>query len=860
MKNLKKLCVIFLSIFIVIIIKAEGYCAESAYLWPVPDSRNITQYANSGHIALDITASSDVPIVATKSGTVVKVLHGDEAPNWVGYGNGVVIYHGDGYYSHYAHMSSTAVSVNQTVTQGQLIGYMGNTGNSYGRHLHFQIKTVNYGGNDKAIYNSPGQINYIYNVAPADTTPPSMSNAVVSGLTSNGYVVTCNVSDNVGVTRVTFPTWTENGGQDDIIWADGAINGNTATFFVDASKHGYGQYVTHIYAYDAAGNSTNIRLQVLVPKPYTPVSVIEYNKHVYAMFDDSIGWDNAKSACESMGGHLATITSSSEREAVRKLFNSGIREHYYIGLYEESENNWKWVTGENYSYNSWLSGQPDNGTNEVVADEWRSLNGWNDISKNFGDCGFILEIDSLPSSKITGSYGGSNYQIYDVAMPYEVAQAYCKATGGRLAYIKDGNTDAYLTRLISSGILKNYFFGAYRDNVSSPWKTDVTSSLSYTNWAVNQPDGYLGLQCYGVKCKDGLWDDGFSYVSGVGFIKEAYSVGIKVTSPVNTYTQGEKVDTSKISVYLVFSDGTKKRITSGYTAPAINTSNPGSYTVTYKYMGYSGNYKYTVNASKASISKAVITLSATKFVYDGSAKKPIATVTLNGKKLTAGTDYTVAYSNNVNIGAGKILIKGKGNYINSAVKTFKIVPAKVTNVRQSKFYGSTRIVFAWDLEKGEVCYEIYYSNSRTSGFKKFDDLSSNTCVDSGLTPATRYYYKVRAYKMVGGVKYTGAFSNAISAITKPAAPLLSIAGSYRQIAVNLAKQQGVNGFEIYMSTNKTGTYSKIKTISNGYTLSYTKKYLSSGKTYYFKIRAYKTTGSGEKVFSGWSKIYGTYTK
>ena len=53
-----------------------------------------------------------------------------------------------------------------------------------------------------------------------------------------------------------------------------------------------------------------------------------------------------------------------------------------------------------------------------------------------------------------------------------------------------------------------------------------------------------------------------------------------------------------------------------------------------------------------------------------------------------------------------------------------------------------------------------------------------------------------------------------------------------------------------MSTNKTGTYSKIKTISNGYTLSYTKKYLSSGKTYYFKIRAYKTTGSGEKVFSG----------
>ncbi|MBO5372087.1 MAG: peptidoglycan DD-metalloendopeptidase family protein [Lachnospiraceae bacterium] len=140
----------------------EVEAAENSYLWPVPYSRSMSRGYGGGHDALDITGAYNTPIVASKSGTVVKVLSGDEK-NWVGYGNGVVISHGDGYYTHYAHMASVCVSQGQNVSQGQQIGGMGSTGNSTGVHLHFAIATSMYGGGGR-INNNLNTIGYIYSV------------------------------------------------------------------------------------------------------------------------------------------------------------------------------------------------------------------------------------------------------------------------------------------------------------------------------------------------------------------------------------------------------------------------------------------------------------------------------------------------------------------------------------------------------------------------------------------------------------------------------------------------------------------------------------------------------------------------
>ena len=86
------------------------------------------------HSGMDIGAGYGSAIVASDSGTV----------SWCGekggYGNCIMINHGNGYYTLYGHMSSYAVSYGDSVSKGQTIGYVGDTGWATGPHLHFEIR------------------------------------------------------------------------------------------------------------------------------------------------------------------------------------------------------------------------------------------------------------------------------------------------------------------------------------------------------------------------------------------------------------------------------------------------------------------------------------------------------------------------------------------------------------------------------------------------------------------------------------------------------------------------------------------------------------------------------------------------
>ena len=121
----------------------------SGYQWPLP-AGNLTLTSAFGyrmhpidlvphsHTGIDVSAAGGTPIYAAKGGQVIMSEYGSGV-NW-SYGNFVVIDHGDGTTTLYAHMSSRAVSEGQLVTQGQTIGYVGNTGNSKGNHLHFEVR------------------------------------------------------------------------------------------------------------------------------------------------------------------------------------------------------------------------------------------------------------------------------------------------------------------------------------------------------------------------------------------------------------------------------------------------------------------------------------------------------------------------------------------------------------------------------------------------------------------------------------------------------------------------------------------------------------------------------------------------
>lgn len=104
-----------------------------------PTKGEITQRYHSGHYAVDIANRSKPPIWAAAGGKVIKAGGGWNG----GYGNYVIIDHGDGFQTLYGHMAEYYVEVGQTVSQGQVIGKMGNTGRVYGVtgiHVHFEVR------------------------------------------------------------------------------------------------------------------------------------------------------------------------------------------------------------------------------------------------------------------------------------------------------------------------------------------------------------------------------------------------------------------------------------------------------------------------------------------------------------------------------------------------------------------------------------------------------------------------------------------------------------------------------------------------------------------------------------------------
>lgn len=103
-------------------------------VWPA-DSHSVSGYTYSAwHPGIDVTALYGTPIYAIDAGVVVYA-----GWNYTGYGNFVIIDHGDGQWSAYAHLSQILVECSAAVTQSQLIGLAGATGNATGSHLHFEI-------------------------------------------------------------------------------------------------------------------------------------------------------------------------------------------------------------------------------------------------------------------------------------------------------------------------------------------------------------------------------------------------------------------------------------------------------------------------------------------------------------------------------------------------------------------------------------------------------------------------------------------------------------------------------------------------------------------------------------------------
>lgn len=108
--------------------------------------------------------------------------------------------------------------------------------------------------------------------------------------------------------------------------------------------------------------------------------IYEWNKHYYKVFDEGMNWYEAKKFCEEKGGHLVTITSQEEQAAIQSiiLYSGKKKNFYWTGGFNVEQDNWRWITGEEFAYSNWTKGEPANDLgNEFIISIYNSGE-WND--------------------------------------------------------------------------------------------------------------------------------------------------------------------------------------------------------------------------------------------------------------------------------------------------------------------------------------------------------------------------------------------------------------------------------------------------------------------------------------------------
>lgn len=343
-----------------------------------------------------------------------------------------------------------------------------------------------------------------------------------------------------------------------------------------------------------------------------------------------------------------------------------------------------------------------------------------------------------------------------------------------------------------------------------------------------------------------------------------------------------------------------------------NNTNAGTATIYITGMGnYQGELTKTFTIAPAALSANDVTLASSSVTYTGSAQTPAVTVKNGGKTLTANTDYTVTYSANTNKGTASVKVTGKGNYTGTVTKTFTINAASissssVTGISAANYTGSA-IKPAPVVKVGTKTlvsgtdYSVAYKNNTNAGTatvtitgkgnytgtlnKTFSikaaslakasvsGIGNKVYTGKAIAPAptvklgtktlkkgTDYTVSYKNNKAVGTatvtIKGKGNYSGTISKTFKinPKATKISKVTSpkTKKMKVTYSKVSGATGYQIVYSTSKSFTKATTKTATSK-TASKTVSKLTKGKTYYVKVRAYKTV-KGTNYYSSYSAV------
>ena len=247
--------------------------------------------------------------------------------------------------------------------------------------------------------------------------------------------------------------------------------------------------------------------------------------------------------------------------------------------------------------------------------------------------------------------------------------------------------------------------------------------------------------------------------------------------------------------------------------------------------GYSGTYilNFTINAKQIPAPN----LEKTSYVYDGTAKKPVAEVKDGDKVLTEGVDYTLSYSSNTNAGKGRVTVSGKGNYKGTATTEFTIEGRKLSNA----VLLETQFIYDGKAKTPKVTV--------TDGNKTLMEGAAYT-----LSYSKNKNVGTGEVIIKGTGNYTGTLKKSFT-ILPAKQTVQKLETRYRGFFVDWAQKGSATGYEIQYGTSATFKGASSFKLMQNKPDTCTIGGLVAGKKYYVRVRSYTEVG-GKTYYGAWS--------
>lgn len=253
-------------------------------------------------------------------------------------------------------------------------------------------------------------------------------------------------------------------------------------------------------------------------------------------------------------------------------------------------------------------------------------------------------------------------------------------------------------------------------------------------------------------------------------------------------------------------------------------------------------YRVKRSTSKNGTYKVIKTIkSKNTTTYTDSSVKTGATYYYKVETIIRSNGNT-GYSGDSAAVSGKTVAKTKINYVVST--------------------GSRSLEINWNEVSGAYGYRVKRSTSKNGTYKVVATVtgkSKTTYKDTKLTAGKTYYYRIETINKVNGKKGYSGSSSPVSGKTLKTTSIMQVkAENSTSISLTWKKVSGVTGYQIYRSTRKNSGFQKVATVKEAGTVTYKDTGLDAGKTYYYKVRAYKS-GSQKTGVASYSAVQKTWT-